>query len=180
MAAGGVSNLWNFLLDSQAPFAYLFLVRNKYTALAKRLRHGRILELVGEEPLLNQEQLRRRLARQGIRVTQSTLSRDLKELGLVKTPQGYARPGVAPEPTTLPPPSLPHLLQEFVRDVRSVLNLLVLKTGPGSAQPVAAALDSQRWREVVGTVAGDDTILIVTPTRKSCQQLSARIRELIA
>ncbi|MBI4467249.1 MAG: ArgR family transcriptional regulator [Acidobacteria bacterium] len=148
--------------------------------MPKRLRHGRILELVAAEPLVSQEQLRRRLAQQGIRVTQATLSRDLKELGLVKTPQGYARPAVVAEPTAPPPLPLPHLLQEFVLDIRPAMNLLVVKTGPGSAQPVAAALDSQQWNEVVGTIAGDDTVLVVTPTRKACQQVGARLRELIA
>lgn len=147
--------------------------------MPKRLRHGRILELMGEEPLANQEQLRRRLAQDGIRVTQATLSRDLKELGLVKTSQGYALPSAVAEAAAAPPRPLSHLLQEFVLDVRAAMNLLVLKTGPGSAQPVAAALDSQQWREVVGTVAGDDTILIITPTRKACHDVDARIRELI-
>lgn len=144
------------------------------------MRHGRILELVGRESLLKQEHLRRRLAQLGIHVTQATLSRDLKELGMLKTPHGYALPPAAAEPGALPPHSLPHLLREFVRDVRPALNLLVLKTGPGSAQPVAAALDSQQWSEVVGTVAGDDTILIITPTRKACRDVGARIREIIA
>jgi transcriptional regulator of arginine metabolism len=72
------------------------------------------------------------------------------------------------------------LLQEFVADIREASNLLVLKTGAGSAQPVAAALDGQQWSEVVGTVAGDDTILIVTPNRRACRTLRERIRELIA
>ena len=146
--------------------------------MSKPLRQRRILERVGEEPIANQEQLRRRLAQLGIRVTQATLSRDLKELGLVKTPHGYALPTA--EPAALPPPPLSHLLQEFVREIRQAMNLLVLKTGPGSAQSVAAALDSQQWSEVVGTVAGDDTILIITPTRKACQEVGARLRELIA
>ena len=155
------------------------MLKNKYTSVPKRLRQGRILELVGGEPLLTQEQLRRRLSHEGIRVTQATLSRDLKELGLVKTPHGYV-PAAAVSEAAPPPPPLSHLLQEFVRDIRLAMNLLVLKTGPGSAQPVAAALDSQQWQEVVGTVAGDDTILIITPTRKACQAIGARIREMIA
>lgn len=149
--------------------------------MRKRQRHARILDLVGEESLHNQEQLRRRLTHHGIRVTQATLSRDLHELGLVKTPRGYAVPSSpAPEAVNLPPPPLSHLLQEFVRDVRPAMNLVVLKTGPGSAQPVAAALDSQQWKEVVGTVAGDDTILIATVNRRACTRVDTRIRELIA
>lgn len=147
--------------------------------MSKARRQARILELVAEEPLTTQDQLRRRLAQEGVRVTQATLSRDLKGLGLVKTPQGYVR-STAVGGTAPVTPALPHLLQEFVRDIRPAMNLLVVKTGPGSAQPVAAALDGQKWSEVVGTVAGDDTILIITPTRKACEKVSGRIREMIA
>lgn len=146
--------------------------------MPKRLRQRRILDLATEEPLLNQKHLRRRLAQHGIRVTQATLSRDLRELGLAKTPQGYTLPAAA-EAATPPAPSLPHVLQEFVLDVRQAQHLLVLKTGPGNAHPVAAVLDRQRWSDVVGTVAGDDTILVITPSRKACQRITERIRELM-
>lgn len=146
--------------------------------MPKRLRQHRILELVAEGPLFNQEELRRRLARQGLRVTQATLSRDLKELNLVKTPHGYAS-SVPAEPSAPPPPPLRHLLQEFVQGVRDAQNLLVLRTSPGSAQPVAAALDSQQWQELVGTVAGDDTILIIAPDRRACRTVKTRLQELI-
>lgn len=147
--------------------------------MPKRLRQHHILELVGEESLSSQDQLRRRLAQRGLRVTQATLSRDLKELGLVKTSHGYTRPSPA-ESSAPPPPSLPHLLQEFLLDVREAQTLLVLKTNPGSAQPVAGALDSQQWRQVVGTIAGDDTVLVVTHSRQACRDVAQRIRELIA
>lgn len=147
--------------------------------MPKRFRQRRILELVTEELISSQEKLRRRLAQQGVRVTQATLSRDLKELSLVKTPRGYA-PTTAAESATPPPPALAHLLQEFVLGVRAAQNLLVLKTSPGSAHPVAAALDSQQWRELVGTVAGDDTILVVTPSRRACRDVQNRIQGLIA
>jgi transcriptional regulator of arginine metabolism len=72
---------------------------------------------------------------------------------------------------------LSHLLREFVIDIREAQNLLVIKTSPGSAQPVAAALDAESWPELVGTIAGDDTILLISSGNKSCQQLSKRIRE---
>lgn len=144
----------------------------------KRLRHHRILELVAREPLATQEELVRRLAREGLHITQATLSRDIKELGLVKTAEGYAAPGDVAEGAA-PLPSLDHLLREFVVDIREAQNLLVVKTSPGSAQPVAAALDGEGWPEVVGTLAGDDTILVVAPSVKDCHALRARIRELM-
>ena len=71
-------------------------------------------------------------------------------------------------------------MREFVQDVRSAQNLLVIKTSVGSAQPVAAALDAESWPETVGTIAGDDAILIVCPDRKSAARLAARIQELLA
>jgi transcriptional regulator of arginine metabolism len=122
--------------------------------------------------------LRKQLRRSGIHVNQATLSRDLRELGVVKTVNGYALP--AAEEGGQPMPALEHLLREFVTDVREAENLLVLKTTPGSAQPVAAALDSEGWLEIVGTIAGDDTILIITPSRAICHKVAEKIRETIA
>ena len=145
----------------------------------KALRHHRILELIDREPMVTQEEMVKRLQQQGLQVTQATLSRDIKELGLVKTVEGYAAPGTVSE-VAPPTPSLSHLLREFVVDVREAQNLLVLKTNPGSAQPVAAALDAASWPEMVGTIAGDDTILLISSSAKSCQQLVKRIREQMA
>lgn len=141
----------------------------------KTLRHHRILELIDREPMVTQDEMVRRLAQQGLKVTQATLSRDIKELGLVKSAGGYVEPA-SREPAA-PTPSLSHLLREFVVDVREAQNLLVLKTSAGSAQPVAAALDAESWPEVVGTIAGDDTILVISSTTASCRQLGKRIRE---
>lgn len=144
----------------------------------KQQRQHRLLALVAREEIPSQEHLRRRLAACGIRVTQATLSRDMRELGLVRTPQGYK--AVAPaDPALPPPPPLSHLLQEFVREVREAEQLLVLKTNPGSAQAVAASLDRQKWPEIAGTIAGDDTILVVVPTRRARRQLRHRLETLI-
>jgi transcriptional regulator of arginine metabolism len=145
--------------------------------MSKLSRHNRITELISNEPIYTQEELRRRLTQGGIHVNQATLSRDLRELGLVKTVNGYALP--AAEEGGPPMPSLDHLLTEFVIDVREAENLLVLKTTPGSAQPVAAALDSSEWDELIGTLAGDDTILIITKSKQICQKVANRIRETI-
>ena len=147
--------------------------------MSKRLRQQQILEVVTEQSVLNQEQLRRQLVHRGLRVTQATLSRDLKEMGLVKTPQGYSTAAAA-GPSAPPLPPLHHLLKEFVTEVREAQNLLVLKTNVGSAQPVALALDGEQWPGIVGTVAGDDTILIIAATRKAAQGVAARVREIIA
>lgn len=147
--------------------------------MSKRLRQRQILDIVADRALANQEELRRRLAGRGLRVTQATLSRDLKELGLVKTANGYALPSAVG--ASVPPfPTLSHLLREFVTDVREAQSLLVLKTSPGSAQPVAGALDSQQWPELAGTVAGDDTILVIPYSRPARRALAQRLREILA
>lgn len=168
-----------FPLDKHSPVSYLFTLLNKHTEGDKRGRQRQILNLVGAEPVPSQEQLRRRLARRGVHTTQATLSRDLKELGLVKTPAGYALPSAigAPEAAL---PSLSHLLKEFVLDVRQAQNLLILKTTSGSAQQIGFALDTHPWTEIVGTVAGDDTVLVVTGNRKACRAVAGRLRELKA
>lgn len=145
----------------------------------KPQRHHRILELVRREPLVTQEEMVRRLAREGMRVTQATLSRDIKELGLVKSSDGYSAPVEATD-AAAPAHALARMLREFVIDVREAQNLLILKTTPGSAQPVAAALDAESWPELVGTLGGDDTILAVSPSNAACRALGKRIRELMA
>jgi transcriptional regulator of arginine metabolism len=140
----------------------------------KKYRHGQILKLVAGEPIASQDELRKRLAHQRVRVTQATLSRDLRDLHLVKTPEGY-RPlaAVAEEAPALPP--LARALAEFLLDIRPAQNLLVLKTPPGGAQALAAAVDSERWKEVAGTIAGDDTVLIITPDRRARTAVQKRL-----
>ena len=136
-----------------------------------------ILELVGKHAVASQDELRLLLAKRGHAVTQATLSRDIRELGLVKTADGYATPGDDGAASHLP--SVERLVREFVYDVKSAQNLVVLKTSAGSAQPVAAALDAEEWKEVMGTLGGDDTILIVSPDARRAARLVARIQELL-
>ena len=145
----------------------------------KAARHKVILELVQESPIASQEELQKALNKRGMRVGQATLSRDIHELELVKTADGYALPsgGSAMEAAL---PSASRLVREFVLDVRQAQNLVVVKTAVGSAQPVAAALDSENWPEVVGTIAGDDAILIVAENNKGAARLVERVRELLA
>jgi len=140
----------------------------------KTFRHGQILRLVSSERIANQEELRRRLAQQRMRVTQATLSRDLQELKLVKTSEGYrADAAVAEDNASLPP--LTRALREFLLDIRPAENLLVLKTPPSGAQPLAAAVDGAKFAQIAGTIAGDDTVLIITPNRKSRESLQREI-----
>ena len=144
----------------------------------KKFRQGQILKLISGEAITSQEELRRRLGQMKLRVTQGTLSRDLHELKLVKTAAGYKPLGaVAEETPSLPP--LARALGEFLLDIRRAQNLLVLKTLPSGAQPLAAAIDSERWKEVAGTIAGDDTVLVIAPTKHACESLRQKLEELV-
>jgi len=147
-------------------------------AAGKTFRQGQILRLVTDERIANQEDLRRHLAAKRLRVTQATLSRDLHELHLIKTQEGYKQASVLPEETA-PLPPLTHALAEFLLDIRPAVNLLVLKTPPSGAQPLAAAVDAAKFIEVAGTVAGDDTVLIITPSKKTRESLQKKIEALV-
>ena len=145
----------------------------------KTLRQRAILELLKHAPVASQEDLQKALRKRGIKVGQATLSRDIRELHLSKTASGYSLfHGDGSSGLALPPVS--RLVREFALEVRSAQNLLIIKTSIGSAQPVAAALDEENWPEAIGTVAGDDTILIVCPDNKDANRLGARIQEMLA
>lgn len=144
----------------------------------KPFRQGQILKLIAAGQIANQEQLRRHLATQGLTVTQATLSRDLRELGLVKTADGYKPLGSASEPASRP--NLARALRENLRDVLPAQNLLVLKTPPGSAQTVALAMDRERWPEVLGTIGGDDTVLVITESVDTSRAVKERIEGILA
>ena len=146
--------------------------------MSKLTRQSVIREVLSSQPVSSQDELRRLLYHRGHRVTQATLSRDIHELGLVKTGDGYSLPQNGDSDAWLP--SVERLIREFVYDVRSAQNLVVVKTSAGSAQPVAAALDAEEWPEVVGTVGGDDTILIISPDLRNAEKVVARVKELIA
>jgi transcriptional regulator of arginine metabolism len=136
------------------------------------------LEALRQGSIANQEELQRTLRRRGFKVGQATLSRDIRDLNLSKTAAGYALPqGESAGSLALPP--VQRLVREFVLDVRPAQNLLVVKTITGSAQPVAAALDEQEWEEMVGTIAGDDAILIVCPDKDSAKRVAVRIEEML-
>jgi len=138
----------------------------------KQYRQTQILKLIQKKGIHTQEELSRALAAQGIQATQVTLSRDIKDLGLVKSSAGYT----AMQAATPSGPSFETLAAEFLTDVRVAQNLVVLKTSPGNASGIAAALDREDWPQIVGTLAGDDTILIITPDNATAEKLGARLR----
>ena len=144
----------------------------------KQQRHTAIRELLARAAITNQDELRQRLAQRGFHVTQATLSRDIHELRLLKGPNGYALP-VAPDEEDEDLPGIREILHSFGLEVRQAINLLVLVTTTGSAQPVAAGRDYENWPEVVGTLAGDDTVLIICPDERRASTLKTRIEEYI-
>jgi transcriptional regulator of arginine metabolism len=145
----------------------------------KRYRQGQILKLLAGQPVASQDELRRQLIHLGVRVTQATLSRDMRELRLVKTTEGYRLLASAATEESAPLPTLARALKEFLLDIRPAQNMLVLKTPPGGAQPLAAAVDSEHWKEIAGSLAGDDTVLIITPSRTARAAIQKRIEEML-
>jgi len=143
-----------------------------------------IREVLSSSPVENQDELRRKLRRRGIDVTQATLARDIRELRLMKGPGGYALPnghGIAAAVDEVDAPaSVKEMLDSFGLRVQQAMNQVVIKTVMGGAQPVAAALDREAWPEVVGTVAGDDTILVICPDVRRAGEILARIRTMLS
>lgn len=129
--------------------------------MSKRARHAQILDILREHRVASQEALRELLLERGTEVTQATLSRDIRELRLVKVPdaEGMAHYSLPDEWESTPP--LESLLPTLFHSADGVDHLLVIHTMKGGAQTVAAAIDWEEWPEVVGTLAGDDTILLV-------------------
>lgn len=149
--------------------------------MQKRYRQGQILKIVTGHSVANQDELRRQLGHLGMRVTQATLSRDLRELRLVKTADGY-RPLTTVAAVTeeaAPLPTLARALKEFLLDIRPAQNMLVLKTPPGGAQPLAAAIDAEHWKEIAGTLAGDDTVLLITTSTRARATIQKRMEEIL-
>lgn len=138
--------------------------------MTKSFRHGQILKLIRGRSIFTQDELARALKETGIDATQVTLSRDIRELGLVKTSEGYRELG-----RESPNLQFAALAGEFLRDVRLAQNQVVLKTAPGHASVLAVALDDEEWPEVIGTIAGDDTILVICQDIQTAEALRARL-----
>ncbi|MDH4064606.1 MAG: arginine repressor [Acidobacteriota bacterium] len=148
----------------------------------KPRRQAAIREIVEDEAIRSQDQLRRRLAARGFDVTQATLSRDIKEIGLVKrSSDGAYKPAAADGP---PPPTalsaLARALSEYLEGAQPVQQLVVLRTGPGQAQLLGLALDRARLAGVVGTIAGDDTILVIARDARRARGLVRTLDQLAA
>jgi transcriptional regulator of arginine metabolism len=145
----------------------------------KRERQNAILQLIGSHEVASQEELRRLLEAHGHVVTQATLSRDLRELGVVRAPTDEGSRYLLPEMVSDEAKStLEGLLPQLFSRIDGVGELLVLHTVPSGAQPVAEALDSQGWTEVLGTLAGENTVLIICRSAEARQTVSNRIVQL--
>ena len=145
----------------------------------KTYRQSAILDLVSRHLVRSQDTIKRQLAARGITATQATISRDIKELGLVKrAADGAYRSAQVETPSPVDARDrVRRAVVEYLRRVDRVQQLLVLKTNPGQAQPLAFALDQAAWPEVVGTLAGDDTVLVVTRTERSARTLERRLEQ---
>jgi transcriptional regulator of arginine metabolism len=142
----------------------------------KARRQAALLDLIDREALHSQEQLRRRLRQAGFRATQATISRDIAVLGLVKRAGdgGYQRSGAETPSPDSARSALDRLAGEFLRRVDRVQQLVVLRTGPGQAQPLALAVDRAQLPEAVGTIGGDDTILVIARDVRRAKALAQR------
>lgn len=147
----------------------------------KTRRQRKIQELIAKEVIRTQEELAERLREEGFEVTQATVSRDIKELGLIKIPgpgdeYRYAL-AVESHPTSLE--RLKRLLRETVVSVNDSENLILIRTIPGNAHALASLIDGSEWDDIIGTVAGDDTILLVVKPKEATAEVLARINGLM-
>ena len=141
----------------------------------KSFRQGQITTIIRQKQIFTQDELARELALLGVQTTQVTLSRDIREMGLVKTADGYR-----PLPSERNGPELADVLDEYMRDVKVAQNLLVVRTSPGNANTLAVALDNEEMDEIVGTIAGDDTVMVIAPDHDSAVKLRQTLLDLIA
>src|SRR6266567_1016541 len=161
------------------PECLVALPPSNHTMTMKPKRHQAILELVGAHPIASQDELKRLLAVKGWQVTQATLSRDLRELGVVRASTDEGARYLLPEMITdESKPSLGSLLQQLFSRIDGVGELIVVHTRPSGAQPIAEAIDSEAWPEIIGTLAGENTILIVCRSQAARAALTERLLHL--
>jgi len=148
----------------------------------KQLRQREIRDLLALRPIRTQQELAAALRERGFRATQATISRDVAYLGLIKAHrdgvQSYVVPARVSEAESTGEERLRALLGDLPVAVREAGLMLVLKTLPGSAHAIAAALDRTRWPEVVGSIAGDDTVFVAFGDRASMQRVRGRLASL--
>lgn len=141
----------------------------------KTFRQAQILKLIRGRNIYTQDELARELGQLGIQTTQVTLSRDMRELGLVKANDGYRQ-----LTNQASGPDLAEVANEYLLDIRLAQNLIVLRTSPGNANSLAISLDKLELEEIVGTVAGDDTVLVVTPDNESAGRFRKRLLKVMS
>ena len=146
----------------------------------KTQRHAAILRVIRRETVRSQEQLRELLRAEGFDVTQATLSRDIRVLGLAKgaAPDGGSHYAPPAEGGAAIRPTLEHLLPTMLVSIESVGPMVVLKTATGAAQSLGVALDEASWSDVLGTIAGDDTLLVITRSERARRSVQTRLKEL--
>jgi transcriptional regulator of arginine metabolism len=146
----------------------------------KPQRHAAILKIVQRQTVASQEQLRELLKAEGYDVTQATLSRDIGELGLAKvaSPDGASHYAAPPEGGGGVRPHLEQILPTMLMSLEGVGPLLVLKTSTGAAQALGLAIDGAGWHEVIGTIAGDDAVLVITRSERARRAIQVRVKEL--
>ena len=160
------------------------MVMNYYAAGEAARRKEEILRIVRESTVHSQDEILSALRKHGFKVTQPTLSRDVRDLGLAKTPSGYIVPGevVAPVVTFTPrevrETHLEHLVRDSVLSAEAAVNLVVIKTPAAAAQPVASAIDSADIEDALGTVGGDDTIFVAFRTPTAASAFARRLQQL--
>ncbi len=163
----------------------LFYIVNTHAGVSALRRRDEILKVIREEAIHSQEELQHRLASRGFVVAQPTLSRDLRDLGLAKSPHGYVVPGTGG--TFTPPPAdrqqseswMERALRTFVQSVSTASTLVVVKTPPAAAHAVGLAIDKAELPEVVGSVAGDDTVFLATISPEVAEKLAARLTAIL-
>ena len=144
----------------------------------KNRRQRRILEIVSNETIGTQKELAERLQQEGFETTQATISRDIKDLLLVKVNIGGDRyKYVIAQETPVTDAKLRMVLREFILSYDYSENLLILNTAPGNANTVASAIDRARWPQVIGTLAGDDTVMLVIKPKEAVQEVVEKIED---
>jgi transcriptional regulator of arginine metabolism len=143
----------------------------------KRTRQSTICELISDQAIASQEQLVKKLSERGIETTQTTLSRDITELGIWKGPHGYALPSTD-APIGAMKEDLSRVIQTYMSSARVAGNLVVIKTPPGRAQPIGYELDRCKDPRIVGNISGDDTIFVATPSDDDAQDLMLHFKQI--
>ena len=147
----------------------------------KERRHAKILELIGRYHIETQEELLARLREEGLNVTQATVSRDIKELRLIKapSPDGGYRYSTATENAKDSAAKFYTLLSDSAVSIDCAGNIAVIKCLTGMAQAVCASMDTMSWNNIVGTLSGDDTIFVLTRTESSAAELAANLNKIV-